>query len=399
MISSFRDYLVEEERVVYFSFGRMNPPTIGHEKLLDKLSSVSGKNPYRLYLSQSQDPKKNPLSYKDKIKFARKMFPKHSRSILNSPNIKNVMDIANKLYEEGNRKIVMVVGSDRVSEFQKLLDNYNGKKARHGFYNFEDIRVISAGERDPDSEGVSGMSASKMREAASNNDFVKFSQGLPKNLSNKDSKELFNSVRSGMGLEKVNEFFTKVDLDPVSETREAYVSGDLYSVGDIVSVKETREICEVTHCGTNYLVLQGETRSMRKWIEDVELVEKKEKEDKSTTPQDPDIKSREGSQPASFHRGIKSKSTKAARDRVFKKREKMADDDPRAYKPAPGDVTHKTEPSKYTKKFKQMYGENSAVDTIKKRIEREKTVDKQKHDRMLDRARLSDVRKKNKETK
>lgn len=152
-VPSFSQYLVEEERSVYFTFGRMNPPTIGHEKLLNSLASKAGRNPYRVYLSQSQDKSKNPLKYMDKIKIARKMFPKHARQILINKKVKSAMDVAVVLYNEGFRQLVMVVGSDRIREFDILLKKYNGSKARHGFYNFEKITVISAGERDPDAEG------------------------------------------------------------------------------------------------------------------------------------------------------------------------------------------------------------------------------------------------------
>ena len=423
MINSFRQYLVEEERVLYFSFGRMNPPTIGHEKLLDKLSASAGKNPYRLYLSQSQDAKKNPLDYKTKVKFARKMFPKHARNILLTPNVKTVMDLANQLYNEGYRKIVMVVGSDRIPEFKKLLNDYNGKKARHGFYNFQDIKIVSAGDRDPDSEGVEGMSASKMREASAGNDFVKFSQGLPKSMSNKDSRDLFNSVRKGMGLEEVKEFHNHVQLDPISETREAYVNGKLFEVGDQVIIKESEEIATVKRLGANYVIVETSSGTYRKWLDAVEILDEgwykdqpewgtpeSTKKAKKITPgqknekievaQDKDIDDKEGSQPATFFKGLKSKSTKSKRDAHFKKMMKKADDDPSAYKPAPGDKTAKTKPSQYTKKFKQMYGEQTAsIDAAKERIRREKEVDKAKHDRMMDRARLLDVRKKNRETR
>ena len=167
MISSFSQYLVEEERVVYFTFGRMNPPTIGHGKLLDKLASMAGRNPYKVYVSQSQDPKKNPLSYADKVKAVRKMFPKHGRSVMINKGVRSAMDVLPLLYNQGFRKVVMVVGSDRVNEFSALLNKYNGKDGRHGFYNFSEIKVESAGARDPDAEGVEGMSASKMRTFAS----------------------------------------------------------------------------------------------------------------------------------------------------------------------------------------------------------------------------------------
>ena len=141
MINSFKSFLVEESKVVYFTFGRMNPPTIGHEKVLDKLATLSRGNTYRVFLSQSQDDKKNPLSYREKIKIARKMFPRHARSIMMNKKVKNVFDIAKVLYDEGFTKVCMVVGSDRVREFDILLNKYNGKKAAHGFYNLSLIHI------------------------------------------------------------------------------------------------------------------------------------------------------------------------------------------------------------------------------------------------------------------
>src|SRR5210317_907350 len=145
MINSFLQYLVEEEKIVYFTFGRMNPPTIGHGKLLDKVKQEAGSQPYRIYVSQSQDPKKNPLSYQDKIKHVRKMFPKHARSVMSDKKVKTAIDAAVQLYNQGFKKLVMVVGSDRIREFDILLNKYNGKTARHGFYDFSDIKVVSAG--------------------------------------------------------------------------------------------------------------------------------------------------------------------------------------------------------------------------------------------------------------
>jgi hypothetical protein len=432
MIGSFKQYLVEEEKTVFFSFGRMNPPTIGHEKLLDKLASTAGKNPYRLYLSQSSDNNKNPLEYKDKVKFVRKMFPRHARNVLMNNKIKTAIDVAVSLYDEGFRRIVMVVGSDRVREFDALLNNYNGKKARHGFYNFMDIKVVSAGERDPDAEGVEGMSASKMRAAASENDFTTFVQGLPKAFSNSDSKALFNAVRKGMGLKEATDYRKHVQLDPVSDIRESYVDGKLFEVGDEVVIKENGEIGKVKRLGTNYVIIESKANEYRKWLDAVEKVEEKypeyevasfsmklqegksmyadkpdwgtpesTKKAKKMTPgekvqeenpcwpgyrqvgtkmkngkmvpncvptnekievgQDKDIDDRKGSQPATFQIGIKSKSTKAARDAHFKKMSKRTDHgNPDLYKDAPGDKAARkkgTKPSQYTLRFKQMYGD------------------------------------------
>ena len=366
----------------------MNPPTIGHEKLLNVLARKAGKNPYRIFLSQTQDSKKNPLGYAEKIKLARKMFPKHARSIMLDKKVKTVFNAVQKLYDEGYKNVVMVVGEDRVREFDILLNKYNGKKGPHGIYSFSRLNSVSAGSRDPDSEGVDGMSASKMRKAASDKDFTAFSQGLPKTVSNADAKSLYNKIRSAMGLKEQSEFKNHVQLKPVSDVREDYIQGNLYQVGDTVVIKETDEIVEIKRLGTNYVIVEKDGSMFRKWLESIEKLEER---------QDPDIKDRPGTQPAQYHRGLK-KSTKVSRDAHFKKHGKKRDDDASAYKPAPGDAKSKTKPSKHTLKFKQMYGEQDALDLAKKRIDREKMADKKRHDRMMDRARLRDTRTKNRET-
>jgi len=397
LIHSFKNYLIEEEKTVYFTFGRMNPPTIGHEKLLDVLARKAGKNPYRVFLSQSQDSKKNPLNYAEKIKYARKMFPKHARSIMLNKKVKTVFNAIQKLYDEGYKNVVMVVGQDRVREFDILLNKYNKKKGPHGIYSFSRINVVSAGSRDPDSEGVEGMSASKMRAAAADKDFTAFSQGLPKTISNADAKGLYNKIRSAMGLKEQIEFKNHVQLKSVSDLRETYIKGNLYKLDDQVVIKETDQIATIKHLGANYVIVEVNNMQFRKWIDQIELLEK------TTSPQDPDIKDRKGTQPAAYHgRDAKgkemSKSTKAARDRHFKRGSKMDDDNPRAYKKAPGDAGAKTKPSKHTIRFKQMFGEQERVNLAKAKIDREKERDKIKHDRMMDRARLRDVQIKNRET-
>lgn len=275
MINSFKQYIVEDTKTLYFTFGRMNPPTVGHEKLLEVLSSKSGNNPYRIYLSQTIDKKKNPLPYNDKVKYARKMMPKHARYIMLNKDVKTIFDAANAIYNEGFVNVIMVVGSDRITEFKSLLTKYNGKTGqRYGFYNFRTIDVISAGERDPDSEGVDGMSASKMRAAASDNDFNQFTKGLPKNFSNKDSKDLFNAVRSGMGLKEETEFYKHVQLESVGDIREKYIQGEIYNLGERLRIKDTDELAEVTFRGPNYLILEKEDGSIvRKWIEAVESLD------------------------------------------------------------------------------------------------------------------------------
>ena len=403
MALSFKDYLTEEDKIAYFTFGRMNPPTIGHEKLLDKLSATAGKNQYFVFLSQTQDKKKNPLDYNSKVKHVRKMFPRHARRIMINKKVRTPFEAASYIYEQGYKTLYMVVGSDRVREFETLLNKYNGEKGRHGFYNFKTIKVVSAGERDPDSEGVEGMSAYKLRGFAADNQFAQFSQGLG-SMGTKDAKKLFVDVRSGLGIKEETVFSRHIELEPVSETREKFVKGELFELGDQVIVKESDEVGTITHLGANYLIVQlSEDKVARKWLDAVEKIEeacwsgyrqqgmkkkgdkqvpncvpetnsvpssaefipsptggkrsatlKVEKDDNTKVDQDSDIKDREGSQPKKYHKGL-SKATKQRRDAQFKRQSKMSDRDPKAYKPAAGDKTAKTKPSKYTKSFKKMF--------------------------------------------
>ena len=274
MIHSFKNYLIEEDKVAYFTLGRLNPPTIGHEKLLDSLAKQAGRNDYFVFVTQSQDKKKNPLGYNEKVKHVRKMFPRHARRVMINKKIRTVFDAATFLYEKGYKSVVMVVGSDRVTEFQTLLNKYNGQKGQHGFYNFKSLDIASAGARDPDAEGVTGMSASKMRSFASENDFASFSQGLPSSMSNKDAKKLFMDVRNGMGLKEETVFKRHIELEPLSETREAFVRGDLFDQGDTVVVKNTDEVGTLTHLGSNYVIVQlAENKIVRKWLDEVEKLE------------------------------------------------------------------------------------------------------------------------------
>lgn len=274
MINSFKNYLVEEDRSAYFTFGRMNPPTIGHEKLLQVLSQKAGKNPYKVYLSQSVDSNKNPLDYTQKVKIARKMFPKYARSIMLDKKIKNVFDVLVKLHNDGNKKITMVVGSDRIREFEVLLAKYNGVKGRHGFYHFERIDVISAGDRDPDADDASGMSASKMRAAAKDNNFTQFSQGLPKNVRNADAKQIYNAVRSGMGLKEQKEFKNHIQLEPVSDLREAYMFDNIFKEGEEVVIPSRGGIVgNIKYLGANYLIVESKGETWRCWLNEVDKLD------------------------------------------------------------------------------------------------------------------------------
>jgi nicotinic acid mononucleotide adenylyltransferase len=204
---------------VVISWGRMNPPTAGHEKLVAKVLSVAKQNnamPH-IYLSQSYDSKKNPLPYKTKIKLARRAFG----NLVTESSAKTIMQVAKELQDMGHKKLILVVGSDRVKEFETLLNKYNGKD-----YSFESIEIVSAGQRDPDAEGVEGMSASKMREAVRSGDESAFKLGLPKKLQS-SAKSVFKAVRDGMQIAEAmevelgEEFLSEVPLTLMQRRKRA----------------------------------------------------------------------------------------------------------------------------------------------------------------------------------
>ena len=357
-------------RTVAFTFGRFNPPTIGHEKLINKVKSAGG-NDYRIFLSRSQDTQKNPLVPSEKLSIMHKLFPQH-RSKIQLHNSNQVLEIVVSLYEQGFKNIIMVVGSDRVREFDNILQRYNGEKNRHGYYNFDSIRVVSAGDRDPDSEGVTGMSASKMRDAAKRGDLNSFRQGLP---SNADAERIMKQVRKGMRLAagfEPNKPMTFTEFQQ-STLRDMYVREVLFNIGDRVqNIKEEKE-GKVVRRGTNYIVLEDNSNNLIKsWIWDcvpvtsdreVEIREHnlnvdygftlEEKMDKS--PQDKTVgKDKPGTQPKKYYKGL-SKDDKSKRADHFRNQEYKKGD--KNYKPAPGDKDAETKPSKHTQKYKKMFGE------------------------------------------
>ena len=212
---------------VSITFGRFNPPTTGHEALIKKVAAQKGD--YRIYPSRSVDPKKNPLDTGTKIKFMKQSYPKHSDNIINNEEMRTIFDVLTTIDGEGYSEVNIVVGGDRVSEFNSLATKYNGK-----LYDFKKINVVSAGDRDPDADGVEGMSASKLRKAAADDDYDTFVKGCPKGLGKKGCEELFSAVQQGMQVQ-VQEDFNEVSyhlyeiapkLDPKG-LREAYFDQNL----------------------------------------------------------------------------------------------------------------------------------------------------------------------------
>ena len=183
---------------VTFTYGRFNPPTVGHMKLANKMKQIGKGNDIRIFTSHTTDKKKNPLTNKQIIKFMGKMLP--TGIDISKTDSRTIFEVVTKLYESGYKNIQMVVGSDRIREFDALLNKYNGIKSSHGYYKFDSIKVVSAGERDPDSEGVDGMSASKMRQLVHFGDKETFINSLPSGY--KLGKQLYKAVQKGMGLKE-----------------------------------------------------------------------------------------------------------------------------------------------------------------------------------------------------
>ena len=189
-----------------FVFGRFNPPTIGHGKLLNALTATAQREGGKalVFTSDTHDAKKNPLTKNQIFKYMKKAFPKEKKYFQTRSMAKTALEVAVELHGKYD-KLVMVVGSDRVADFSSLLNTYNGMKSKHCFYENKEIYIVSAGELDPDAEGATGMSASKMRAAAVQSDFDSFKSGLPDIMKDKDVKKMFNDVRAGLRLDVVRE--------------------------------------------------------------------------------------------------------------------------------------------------------------------------------------------------
>jgi len=252
------------------AFGRFNPPTVGHEKLLGAARKAAAGGQVKIYPSRSQDPKKNPLDPDMKISYMKKMFPDYEEEIVNDAEMKTIFDVLKTADADGFKNVNIVVGADRQAEFENLATKYNGE-----LYDFDQIRVISAGVRDSDAEGVEGMSASKLRKAVQDDDFDTFRRGTPKGLKDADAQAVFDAVRTGMGgkKKKVKESYELWEIAPKEDQRglrENYVQGLIYKIGDIVESLNTGLIGEIIRRGTNHLIcVTKEDYMFKSWIKDV----------------------------------------------------------------------------------------------------------------------------------
>jgi hypothetical protein len=251
---------------VVITFGRFNPPHTGHLKLLDRVADEAYKDgsDYMIYPSQSQDPKKNPLDFQSKTNVMQTMFPHHAGNIVSDPSGgRNIFDVLKGLHAQGYDNVKIVVGDDRVKEFTNITGKYNGKT-----YNFGKLDIVSAGERDPDSDDVEGMSASKMRKAAQENDYDSFKKGLPKDVKSADAKSIYMQVRRSMNLEEeLYQIAPKLDHQTL---REEYYHDNIFKVGDIVESLSTGVIGKVIFRGSNYIImLDEEGRTFRTWLDNI----------------------------------------------------------------------------------------------------------------------------------
>ena len=247
------------------AFGRFNPPTTGHEKLLNTVASSSDDGDYVIIPSRSQDKKKNPLDPDMKVSVMKQMFPQHSEKIINDPGNKTIFDILKRAHNDGYAGVRIVGGADRQKEFDKLVNNYNGK-----MYQFDNIEVRSAGDRDPDSDSVEGMSASKQRKAAAENDFDNFLKGVPTAMNKKAARELFDNVRKSMNIKEGWNLWEIAPKFDWKNLRENYVSKKVFNIGETVQNINTGLIGRIIRRGTSYLICVTEDRIMFKsWLKDV----------------------------------------------------------------------------------------------------------------------------------
>ena len=388
---------------VVLGWGRMNPITSGHEKLVNKINDVARKESGKpvIYLTHSQDPKKNPLSYNDKVMLAKKAFG----NAIQKSKAKTIMQALGEL-EKKFTKVILVVGADRIKEFETLLNKYNGKD-----YSFDSIKVVSAGSRaDPDSEeakslSADSMSASVMRKLASEGDFESFKKGLPKKLG-RNAKDVYDMVRAGMKIAEEMEldeavlslqqrrqraltmrrYKSKLSAARKRMAKRVSSKAKLQKKARKKAIALIRKKVAGAKGGSYSSLNPAEKMQIDKRVAKrkgaIDRIAKKmlpvvrkadiarvagrkvneEFENLFEVAQDADIKDKKGTQPAKYHAGL-SKSTKDKRDAHFKKGAKMDDDNDAAYKPAPGDAEAKTKPSTHTKRYHQMFNKEGKIKT------------------------------------
>ena len=252
------------------AFGRFNPPHAGHQQLMDiaAQSAEAEESDYIIVPSRSQDPKKNPLDPDTKVSVMRSMFPQHSERIVNDGANRTIFDVLKKAHNDGYTNVRIVAGQDRVKEFDKLAQNYNGQ-----LYQFDNMEVISSGDRDPDAEGMEGLSSSRLRLAAAEGDFKTFRAGLPEGTPRKMAMTLFDTVRETMNVKEMKEFWNIWEIAPkydLENLRESYVAKKIFNIGDRVENLNTGMIGRIIRRGANHLICVAENNIMFKsWVKDL----------------------------------------------------------------------------------------------------------------------------------
>ena len=252
------------------AFGRFNPPHAGHQQLMDiaAQSAEQEESDYIIVPSRSQDAKKNPLDADTKVSIMRQMFPQHSERIVNDGANRTIFDVLKKAHNDGYTNVRIVAGQDRVKEFDKLSQNYNGQ-----LYQFDNMEVVSSGDRDPDAEGMEGLSSSRMRLAAAEGDFKTFRAGLPEGVPRKSAMELFDTVRQTMNVKEMKEFWNIWEIAPkydLENLRESYVAKKIFNIGDRVENLNTGMIGRIIRRGANHLICVAENNIMFKsWVKDL----------------------------------------------------------------------------------------------------------------------------------
>lgn len=330
--------LVKElpSKSVVFAFGRFNPPTTGHElliKVVQKLAKSHNAD-HVIYASRTQDKKKNPLSVDRKIHYLKLMFKGVNFAAANDQE-RSFLEVAKSLNKK-YKNIIMVAGSDRVPEYEKLLNKYN-----HDLFNYDTIQVVSAGERDPDADDASGMSASKMRAVAVKGNYTEFKKGLPSSVRDIDGKLLMNEIRHAMGHEPIKEQ-VKFNVD---ELREKYFKGEIFHIGDLV--ESNGQQYEIMDRGSNYLTVVNESGELsKKWIKDVQVVHTfKQFNESVLNPNDPHGDYKEKSKnlhDLSLNKDVDQKHVQQRKldlDKEYSKYKKVNEDVQPG--PAPKEITYK----------------------------------------------------------
>ena len=249
-------------RKVVFAFGRFQPPTTGHELLVNIVKKVASaqKADHVIFASRTNDKKSNPLPVDRKVYYLKRMFPKTNFIAANN-EVRTFIEAA-KMLSGKYKNLVMIAGSDRVPEYKKILEKYNGD-----VFHFDTVEVVSAGERDPDADSASGMSGTKMRLAAVDGDYKKFKTGLPKSLTDLDGKRLMNEIRTGMGMEVVKE---QIKFE-TNDIREKYYAGQIFNIGE--KVTDGQNIFEIIDRGSNYITVVNESgTTSKKWLDSVQPI-------------------------------------------------------------------------------------------------------------------------------